>query len=388
MNPGLFRMKLRPEELLSLKTHKFAGVNNSILSKYVINHYNRWLIRRIPETISPNVLTLCGYVMMMTSLLLTMVLDPYLNDAPKYLPLANFFLMFAYFTFDNLDGMQARKTNSASPLGQLLDHGVDSCCALATSIALSSSLGFGLSRSFVALMLAVMTQFYLVGLEEKFTGNFVLGRISGASEGVCFVLVLHLVSFVCGKDLFQHMLSDKFLWPVRRACSVLGMDGLEAASVIIAAISLFNIATSMVSIVSKMQSSKVLSLYLTSTRILSLIWSFVVLHNILRTESVDLQYLNILIFGQVFSIKYISEIYSYIIGNDTLIFMPLYLVYLAVSTALQLQLFKTYSGMFLHISFVLSSVCYMVSVTRVVLTLTEALGISFLSINRSKKTDD
>jgi ethanolaminephosphotransferase len=30
-----------------------------------------------------------------------------------------------YQTFDNLDGKQARRTNSSSPIGMILDHGCD-----------------------------------------------------------------------------------------------------------------------------------------------------------------------------------------------------------------------------------------------------------------------
>ena len=34
----------------------------------------------------------------------------------------NFWL---YSTFDNVDGKQARRTNTSSPLGELFDHGCD-----------------------------------------------------------------------------------------------------------------------------------------------------------------------------------------------------------------------------------------------------------------------
>jgi ethanolaminephosphotransferase len=32
---------------------------------------------------------------------------------------------FSYFTLDNVDGKQARRTGSSSPLGQMFDHGCD-----------------------------------------------------------------------------------------------------------------------------------------------------------------------------------------------------------------------------------------------------------------------
>lgn len=33
--------------------------------------------------------------------------------------------LWLYSTFDNVDGKQARRTNSSSPLGELFDHGCD-----------------------------------------------------------------------------------------------------------------------------------------------------------------------------------------------------------------------------------------------------------------------
>jgi phosphatidylglycerophosphate synthase len=39
-------------------------------------------------------------------------------------------LMFFYQTLDAIDGKQARRTGSNSPLGQLFDHGCDAICAI------------------------------------------------------------------------------------------------------------------------------------------------------------------------------------------------------------------------------------------------------------------
>lgn len=384
-----FKMELKSNEIQSLKTHRFVGTDNSILSKYVLGHYTDWLIKKIPRNIAPNLLTLCGFTAMMLSLFLTLAIDPRLNDAPRYLSGANLLLMFIYFTCDNLDGAQARRTGSGSPLGQLLDHGVDSCCALVTSIALSSSLGFGLSQDFIVLMLAIMLQFYIAGLEEKFTGCFVLGSISGASEGICLVLVLHLLSFVCGRTLFQKLLSDEFLWPVKRICSVvLAEERLQMVSVMIATVSIVNVVSSLISIRSKVHPSRSHSFYLTFIGVLLLAASFVMLHNTLRMESLGLQYMNILTFGQIFSIKYINVMYSYITKSNPLMFMPSYLVYLSVSIILQLQAARMYATLLLSIAFVLSSSYYLASVLRIVLAFTEVLEIRFLSIGEPKRAQN
>ncbi|AFN84030.1 sn-1,2-diacylglycerol ethanolamine [Encephalitozoon romaleae SJ-2008] len=384
-----FRMELGPNEISSLRKHKFIGTDNSILSKYVIHHYVKWMLEKVPETIAPNALTLCGFAAMGISLCLTLLFDPYLCNPPRLLSLANFLLMFVYFTCDNLDGAQARRTGTGSPLGQLFDHGVDSYCALITSITLSSTFGFGLSHKFLIFALAIMIQFYLAGVEEKFTGHFVLGKISGASEGIAFALISHLITFACGKGFFQHIFSDGFLWPIKKLySSILGTTNFSAISVVIATSLVFNTTLTLISIESRTHPSRRFLLYSTFLRIISFTTSFVILYNTLATEGLWTRYLNILMFGQIFSINYVNEVCSYIIKKDLFLFTPVYLMYLAISAALQLQHLKEFQKPLISASFVFSSVYYILVASRVILTLKEALGISFLSIVEDTKKSD
>ena len=52
--------------------------------------------------------------------------------------------LFIYQSLDAIDGKQARRTNSSSPLGELFDHGCDSISTIfvALSACLSAQLGF------------------------------------------------------------------------------------------------------------------------------------------------------------------------------------------------------------------------------------------------------
>ena len=43
----------------------------------------------------------------------------------------NGFCTWAYYTLDCMDGKQARRTGTSSPLGQLFDHGCDCVCNIA-----------------------------------------------------------------------------------------------------------------------------------------------------------------------------------------------------------------------------------------------------------------
>lgn len=43
---------------------------------------------------------------------------------------------FIYMIFDNTDGKQARRTGSSSPLGMLMDHGMDCVTAVMVNMVL------------------------------------------------------------------------------------------------------------------------------------------------------------------------------------------------------------------------------------------------------------
>ena len=48
-----------------------------------------------------------------------------LFQAPAWTYLFTAFSLFAYQSLDAIDGKQARRTNSSTPLGELFDHGCD-----------------------------------------------------------------------------------------------------------------------------------------------------------------------------------------------------------------------------------------------------------------------
>ena len=56
-----------------------------------------------------------------------LIIDPSVsNGYPKILYLIGAFGLFLFHLLDILDGKQARRLGASSPIGQLLDHGMDS----------------------------------------------------------------------------------------------------------------------------------------------------------------------------------------------------------------------------------------------------------------------
>jgi phosphatidylglycerophosphate synthase len=72
-------------------------------------------------------MTLGGFVCNVISFLLAAYYIPnFENPAPSWVYVFFALSMLIYMILDNMDGKQSVRTGSSSPLGELLDHGVDS----------------------------------------------------------------------------------------------------------------------------------------------------------------------------------------------------------------------------------------------------------------------
>jgi len=79
------------------------------------------IIPRIPASITPNQITYAGIVCVVFAVLCAL-LAPTVHGSLWYL---SALLLFLYCNLDNLDGAHARRTGQTSPLGEVLDHGLD-----------------------------------------------------------------------------------------------------------------------------------------------------------------------------------------------------------------------------------------------------------------------
>lgn len=72
-------------------------------------------------------MTLIGFVFPILAYILTHFYAPdFRDEVPSWVFAYAAAALFVYSLFDNMDGKQARRTGSASPLGLLFDHGCDS----------------------------------------------------------------------------------------------------------------------------------------------------------------------------------------------------------------------------------------------------------------------
>lgn len=123
--PPLTSWVLSELSLQRVAAYKYAAGNSTPL-ELCLNHYWNWTVQFLPLWLAPNLVTLLGLCFMVASAGLVVARDPGLT-APLEPGVAVFCAvsLFCYQTLDAIDGKQARRTGTSSPLGQLFDHGCD-----------------------------------------------------------------------------------------------------------------------------------------------------------------------------------------------------------------------------------------------------------------------
>ena len=75
-------------------------------------------------------------------------------------------MVWTYMTLDAVDGKQARRTNTSSPLGQLFDHGVDAVVISIQTFVMSTALKLGDSQGFYNFWIGLTCLNYSQNWEE------------------------------------------------------------------------------------------------------------------------------------------------------------------------------------------------------------------------------
>lgn len=180
--------------------YKYDGKDNSYIYQYILSPMAQWCVDRwIPVWMAPNVVTTIGLIASFLSLGCVLKYNPTLGpNGPNWLHLLHAFTLFFYQTLDNMDGKQARKTNSSSALGMLFDHGCDAINCCVCIIPMASIFGIGWSMNIFVTMWCGFIAFYLQTWEQNYTGAMNLPLINGPSEGLVLAIWMCLTSYFCG----------------------------------------------------------------------------------------------------------------------------------------------------------------------------------------------
>ena len=122
------RKYLSESALLNMKNYKYVSGTYSP-GDYAMTPFWNKCVEFLPMWMAPNLVTLIGFMFNVSSFFLYLPFDLSMQkQMPPYFYLWTAFCLFAYQTLDAIDGKQARRTGTSSPLGQLFDHGCDALC--------------------------------------------------------------------------------------------------------------------------------------------------------------------------------------------------------------------------------------------------------------------
>ncbi|KAJ4974810.1 hypothetical protein NE237_007984 [Protea cynaroides] len=183
----------------ALHRHKYSGVDHSYVAKYVLQPFWSRCVNLFPLWMPPNMITLTGFMFLLISALLGYVYSPRLDSPPpRWVHFAHGLLLFLYQTFDAVDGKQARRTNSSSPLGELFDHGCDALGCALEALAFGSTAMCGRSTFWFWVIAAI--PFYGATWEHFFTNTLILPVINGPTEGLMLIYMAHFFTSIVGAE--------------------------------------------------------------------------------------------------------------------------------------------------------------------------------------------
>ncbi|XP_058836579.1 cholinephosphotransferase 1 isoform X4 [Topomyia yanbarensis] len=228
---------LQPGQLKKLGEHKYSCTNVSMLDPF-LQPWWCWLVARVPLWLAPNLITSVGLIVNIITTLILIYFSPNGREEPPRWACALCALgLFFYQSLDAIDGKQARRTNSSSPLGELFDHGCDSISTVfvALSACVSVQLGYYPRWMFFQCFCA-MTLFYCAHWQTYVSGTLRFGKID-VTEAQCTIIGIHLISAVFGPSIWMTKLPimggiDIRIVPLYFAVFVFGLLAYENASVI------------------------------------------------------------------------------------------------------------------------------------------------------------
>ncbi|XP_048111175.1 choline/ethanolaminephosphotransferase 1b isoform X2 [Alosa alosa] len=188
---------LSRHQLKRLEEHRYSSSGRSLLEP-IMQRYWEWLVCCMPAWIAPNLITIVGLA---TNVFTTLVLVYYCPTATEQAPLWAYLLcavgLFIYQSLDAIDGKQARRTNSSSPLGELFDHGCDSLSTVFVVLGTSIAVQLGTNPDWMFFCcFAGMFMFYCAHWQTYVSGTLRFGIFDVTEAQICLALLQMFTAIV------------------------------------------------------------------------------------------------------------------------------------------------------------------------------------------------
>ncbi|KAJ8362295.1 hypothetical protein AAFF_G00384620 [Aldrovandia affinis] len=200
------------EQLAGFDKYKYSAVDSNPLSVYVMHPFWNSVVKVLPTWLAPNLITFTGFMFLVLNFLMLAFYD-YDFDAsgaghvhvPSWVWVTAGLFNFLAYTLDGVDGKQARRTNSSTPLGELFDHGLDSWACIFFVATVYSIFGRGQAGVDVAtlyfILWVVLFSFILSHWEKYNTG--VLFLPWGYDVSQVTISIVYIITAVVGVETWH-----------------------------------------------------------------------------------------------------------------------------------------------------------------------------------------
>jgi ethanolaminephosphotransferase len=208
-----------------LPLFQYKGEDRSLLYHYALSPLAAFCVNHLtPRTLAPNTITLIGLVFMIAAYSSmcyhapTVLQVEDVQDLPRWIFLLNAVAILIYQTLDNMDGKQARRTGSSSPLGLMFDHGCDAINSVFGSVNWMVAMALNpASDVFLcwSILFGPYGLFFIGTWEEFYTGELILPIFNGPNEGLIGGALMSLTSWYYGPTYWHgHDWWESWILPV------------------------------------------------------------------------------------------------------------------------------------------------------------------------------
>ncbi|CAN0217369.1 ethanolaminephosphotransferase 1 [Lethenteron reissneri] len=209
------------EQLAGFDKYKYSAVDTNPLSVYILHPFWNFVVKLFPKWVAPNLLTFSGFLLLVFNFFILAYYDwdfyasaPGQVHVPGWVWILAGILSFLAYTLDGIDGKQARRTGSSTPLGELFDHGLDSWACLFFGSTVYSIFGRGQTGVSLAtmhmLLWVVLFSFILSHWEKYNTG--VLFLPWGYDISQVTISIVYIVTAVVGVEAWHQDLPFGLLY--------------------------------------------------------------------------------------------------------------------------------------------------------------------------------
>eukprot|EP01105_Mastigella_eilhardi_P009318 TRINITY_DN2206_c0_g1_i1.p1 TRINITY_DN2206_c0_g1~~TRINITY_DN2206_c0_g1_i1.p1 ORF type:complete len:347 (-),score=67.54 TRINITY_DN2206_c0_g1_i1:46-1086(-) len=188
-----------------------------------------WAVTLLPTWLAPNVISAMGAACVVVSFLVCALTCQGTHASPGqwWVHVVSALCLFLYQLFDNLDGKQARRTCTSSPLGELFDHGLD---AIVMGMSIVPLVCAAPCPQWILLLvvLSTMSSFYTCHWEAYHTSVTNFSELCPVVEAQFLTIAVELTSAVVGPQMWNTQVygpvtAGYLLWSIGAVCPLLGV---------------------------------------------------------------------------------------------------------------------------------------------------------------------